>query len=89
MNKTLIQNDNLSISFIEDSDIEIMPFNDDTLTALGWLDSSRYPQGEFINILSFLQTIVPTEYQEKVGYWDSIEKGLGIYNVFLEDGNNE
>lgn len=87
MNKTLIKNEELKVSFIQDCDIKILKLNEENLLTLGWLDDKRYPSGEFVNVLDFLKIIVPTEYKDKVVIWDPIEKGFGLYNVFLENGN--
>ena len=89
MNKIKIFNKELFIQYQEQKDIQIFKLDEKTLKNLNWIDENNNPTGAFSTVLSDLNKLFPIEYKNNPKIWDPISKGIGFFNIFLKDGNND
>jgi hypothetical protein len=82
-----VTNDELFTSVSSSGVIDIIQMDEENLKAIGWLDENCWPQGDFLQVISDLDDIFPTDFEHGAKFWDQISKGYSVYNNFLEDGN--
>jgi hypothetical protein len=87
MFKETIVNPDLQVTPINSSDIQLISFNTTNLKELGFIDEKNYPTDKLKKIIEIMAKFSPTEIKENAKRWDIIDKGVSLYNVFLNKTN--